>query len=154
MLGVMNPIVGRLFDRFGAKWLGLIGFAVLAVTTFMFTSLSTETTFRFLTTVHVFRMLGMALVMTPVTTAGLNELPPSLIAHGTAMNNTMRQVAGAIGTALLVTVMTTSAIPSEGLAGMVRGVNMSFALLTTVVFIGLLLMAMLIREREKEKSNP
>ncbi len=154
MLGVMNPIVGRLFDRFGAKWLGLIGFAVLAVTTFMFTSLSTETTFRFLATVHVFRMLGMALVMTPVTTAGLNELPPSLIAHGTAMNNTMRQVAGAIGTALLVTVMTTSAIPSEGLAGMVRGVNMSFALLTTVVFIGLLLMAMLIREREKEKSNP
>ena len=44
----------------------------------------------------------------PITTAGLNQLPARLNAHGTAISNTIKQVAGAIGTALLITVMTTS----------------------------------------------
>ncbi len=42
----------------------------------------------------------------PLQTAGLNQLPSSLHAHGTAISNTARQVAGAIGTSLLVTIMT------------------------------------------------
>jgi hypothetical protein len=41
----------------------------------------------------------------PVSTNGLNQLPKRFYPHGTAMNNTLNQVAGAIGTALLVTVM-------------------------------------------------
>src|SRR5690625_7766197 len=45
-------------------------------------------------------MLGTAMVLMPVTTAALNELPRSLIPHGTAMNNTMRQVAASMGTAV------------------------------------------------------
>ena len=46
------------------------------------------------------------MVMMPVSTNGLNQLPRHLYPHGTAMNNTLNQVAGAIGTALLVTIMT------------------------------------------------
>jgi hypothetical protein len=45
--------------------------------------------------------------MMTVMTEGLNQLPSHLGAHGTAASNTARQVAGGIGTALLVTVMTT-----------------------------------------------
>jgi heme/copper-type cytochrome/quinol oxidase subunit 1 len=53
------------------------------------------------------RRIGMALLITPIQTAGLNQIPLSLSAHGSAIWNTIRQVAGAVGTALLVTVMTT-----------------------------------------------
>ena len=52
------------------------------------------------------RRIGMALFLMPIQTAGLNQLPSSLHAHGTAISNTARQVAGAIGTSLLVTIMT------------------------------------------------
>ena len=45
------------------------------------------------------------MVMMPVSTNGLNQLPQSHYPHGTAMNNTLNQVSGAIGTALLVTIM-------------------------------------------------
>lgn len=48
----------------------------------------------------------MALLLMPIQTAGLNQLPARLNAHGTAISNTIRQVAGAVGTSLLVTVMT------------------------------------------------
>ena len=49
----------------------------------------------------------MAFVMMPLMTAAINALPPRLISHGNAFLNTMRQLAGSIGTAILVTVMTT-----------------------------------------------
>ena len=50
--------------------------------------------------------LGISMVMMRISTNGLNQLPLHLYPHGTAMNNTLNQVAGAIGTALLVTIMT------------------------------------------------
>ncbi len=42
----------------------------------------------------------------PIVTECINQLPQHLISHGTALNNTIRQVAGSIGTAILVTIMT------------------------------------------------
>jgi MFS transporter, DHA2 family, lincomycin resistance protein len=48
------------------------------------------------------------MVMMPVMTNALNELPPPLYPHGTAIISTLQQVAGAVGTALLVSVMTNS----------------------------------------------
>lgn len=139
IMGLMNPVTGRLFDQYGAKWLAIIGTSLLVITTFMFTSLSTETTFAYLATVNGVRMLSIALVMMPVTTAGLNQLPLNLIAHGSAMNNTLRQVSGAIGTALLVTIMATTAIPAEGVEGLIHGVNMSFIFAGVTSVFGLIL---------------
>lgn len=139
IMGLMNPVTGRLFDRFGARWLAIIGFALLTFTTAMFTNLSTDTSFVYLSVMNAIRMLSIAMVMMPVTTSGLNELPNHLIPHGTAMNNTFRQVSGAIGTAMLVTIMSTTAIPEEGLEGLIHGVNMSFIVATVVSVLGFIL---------------
>ncbi|MGD7046555.1 DHA2 family efflux MFS transporter permease subunit [Jeotgalibacillus proteolyticus] len=147
LMGIMSPITGRLFDKFGARWLSITGMSILAISTFMFTTLTAETTFTYLAVVNSFRMFGMAMVMMPVTTAGLNQLPASLIPHGTAMNNTMRQVAGAVGTALLVTIMTSSALPEQGVQGLVHGVNTSFMAAGISAVIGLILAFFI-------KSNP
>ena len=149
IMGFMNPITGRLFDKYGARYLAIIGLALVVVTTFMFANLSTETTFAYIAIVNTFRMLGISMVMMPVTTAGLNQLPPHLIAHGSAMNNTMRQVAGSIGTALLVTVMTTIAKREPGIAGSIHGVNMSFLVAGIFAIIAFIL-ALYIRNEGKE----
>lgn len=53
-------------------------------------------------------MVGVALVMMNVTTSGMNSLPLDKISHGTAVNNTFRQVLSSIGTAILVSVLTTT----------------------------------------------
>lgn len=150
LMGLMNPITGRLFDKFGAKWLSIIGLTIITITTFMFTDLSTETTFTYLAVVNAIRMFGVAMVMMPVTTAGLNQLPTSLIPHGTAMNNTMRQVAGAVGTALLITVMTNNFIIDEGAKGMIHGVNVSFIVAGIFAIIGLVLSFFLKGARPKK----
>ena len=139
LMGIMSPVTGRLYDRYGARWLAIIGLLIVTVTTLMFSNLDTATTFTYLAVVNTFRMLGVAMVMMPVTTAGLNQISNTLVPHGTAMNNTMRQVAGAVGTALLVSIMTGTMKPEEGVEGMIHGVNVSFFFATTLAFIGFIL---------------
>src|SRR5699024_11066267 len=142
VMGFMSPINGRIFDKVGARWLRIIGLSIITVTTLMFTNVTETTSFAYLTVVFAIRMLGISMVMMPATTAGLNQLPNRLIPHGTAMNNTMRQVAASIGTAILITVMTNTALdngesaePSE----LIHGVNISFYMSTALVIVGLLL---------------
>jgi DHA2 family lincomycin resistance protein-like MFS transporter len=48
------------------------------------------------------------MLFTHIFATGLNQLPRSLHSHGSAIVSTLQQVAGAVGTALLVTIMTTS----------------------------------------------
>lgn len=139
LMGLMNPITGRLFDRFGGKGLSITGLTIVTITTFMFAILTTETSFLYLTIVHAIRMFGISMVMMPVTTAGLNQLPNDLMPHGTAMNNTMRQMAGAIGTAALISIMLDQGNPEQGLEGMMHGVNMAFLVSGIAAAAGLIL---------------
>ncbi|CEG25812.1 DHA2 family efflux MFS transporter permease subunit [Bacillus sp. B-jedd] len=106
LMAVMSPITGRLFDKIGGRILAIIGLSIIVITTFDFSRLTLETSYTHLIILYTVRSVGMSMVMMPVSTNGLNQLPPRLYPHGTAMNNTMNQVAGAIGTALLVTIMT------------------------------------------------
>ncbi|WHY89655.1 DHA2 family efflux MFS transporter permease subunit [Neobacillus cucumis] len=107
VMGIMSPISGALFDKIGARWLAVIGLAITVITTWQFTSLSMTTSYGHILFLYVMRMFGMSFIMMTVMTEGLNQLPRHLGAHGTAASNTARQVAGSIGTALLVTVMST-----------------------------------------------
>lgn len=109
LMGILMPITGKLFDRYGAKWLAIIGIAITIATTIGFVDLTDATSYTTLVLLSTGRRIGMAFVLMPVQTAGLNQLPATLNAHGTAISNTVRQVAGAIGTSLLVTVMTNRA---------------------------------------------
>ena len=105
IMGIMSPITGRLFDKFGARILAVIGLSITIFTTYLFSNLTMETSYGYLMFVYALRMFGMSMVMMPVMTNGINQLPPSMNPHATAMNNTLQQVSGAVGSALLVTLM-------------------------------------------------
>lgn len=142
IMGIMSPIIGKIFDKIGARLLSIIGLSIVAITTIMFSNLTVESTLSYLTVLYAIRMFGLSMVMMPTQTAGLNVLSNKLIPHGTAMANTMRMVTASIGTAILVTVMTNSAQNSNialPLESMVYGVNKSFLVASILVIIGLIL---------------
>jgi EmrB/QacA subfamily drug resistance transporter len=142
LMGIMSPITGRIFDKVGARGLSLVGTALLTIGTLPFVILDDHTSITLITIMYAVRMLGMAMVMMPLTTAGLNQLPRELITHGTAMNNTMRQVAGAIGTAVLITVMssaTKNAETADQMMAQIHGVNMAFLVTAVLAFVALLM---------------
>lgn len=105
IMGIMMPITGKLFDKYGPKLLAFIGLAIVIVTTFLFSQLTGSTGYTHLVVLYATRMLGISMVMMPIMTNGLNQLPPEFTPHGTAMNSTIQQVSGAIGGSLLVTIM-------------------------------------------------
>jgi EmrB/QacA subfamily drug resistance transporter len=105
IMALMSPITGKLFDKYGGRVLAIIGLTITTVTSYYFSQLTFETTYTQLIILYSVRMFGMSMVMMPVSTNGLNQLPTRFYPHGTAMNNTLQQVAGAIGTALLITIM-------------------------------------------------
>lgn len=150
VMGIMNPVTGTIFDKYGAKWLLLSGFTILTVTTFMFANLSVDTTFTYLAILNAVRMFGIAMIMMPSTTLGLNQLPNHLISHGTAMNNTFRQIAGSIGTAALVTIMITSDLDNGTIAGQIQGVNTAFFVSGCISIVGLLLALLIKNPRPKD----
>ena len=141
IMGILSPLIGRIFDAIGARWLLIIGLSIMSVTTIFFTNLTENTSLAYLTVVFAVRMIGISMVMMPSTTAGLNVLPTKLIPHGTAMTNTMRQVAASIGTATLVTIMSLTADASikNGSQALIHGVNIAFYVATAITIIGLLL---------------
>lgn len=119
LMGVSSPLTGRLFDRYGPRLLTITGTTFLLVVLWQFTTVTETTPWVKLVIMHCAMMLSISCVMTPVNTTGLNELPRSLHSHGTAISSTTQQVAGAVGTALLVTIM------SNGIQSALRGAGIT-----------------------------
>ncbi|HEH5612029.1 TPA: DHA2 family efflux MFS transporter permease subunit [Staphylococcus aureus] len=107
IMGLLGPFAGKLLDTIGLKPLAIFGIAVVTYATWELTKLNMDTPYMTIMGIYVLRSFGMAFIMMPMVTAAINALPGRLASHGNAFLNTMRQLAGSIGTAILVTVMTT-----------------------------------------------
>ncbi|TQR28483.1 DHA2 family efflux MFS transporter permease subunit [Lysinibacillus sphaericus] len=105
VMGIMSPITGKLFDKFGPRILAIIGLTITTIATFGLTKLEIDSSYTFIVSLYTIRMFGLSMVMMPIMTNGLNQLPLTMNPHGTAINNTVQQVAGAIGSAVMVTFM-------------------------------------------------
>jgi len=172
LMGIMSPITGKIFDKIGAKWLSIVGLAITVVTTYALARLQTNTTFFYVTVVYTVRMFGMAILMMPIFTAGLNELALSLNRHGTAMVNTLRMIAGAVGMAFFVSIMTNKGashvkdivtnqhiLPTDKIhmaiamnQGSVMGINDAFMVATGLTLIAFILSFFIRRTSPKEDT--
>lgn len=150
IMGLLSPIVGRIFDAVGARVLLITGLTIVLLTSIPFVQLSADTSLMYLTVTFAIRMIGLSMVTMPATTAGLNVLENRLMPHGTAMTNTMRQVAASIGTATLITIMTLAAktptSPDDNEA-LIHGVNVSFYVSMGLAAVALTL-ALFVKDRK------
>jgi EmrB/QacA subfamily drug resistance transporter len=155
--GIMSPIVGRIFDKVGARWLVMIGLTIMTAASFAFMTLSPSTTFTYITVLYGIRMFGLSMVMMPVATAALNQLPKRLIPHGAAMDNTMKMIAASVGTAILVTVMTTTAETAKQRPDIaypdIHGANIAFMVVSILSLIALILSFFIKPNRQVENEE-
>lgn len=135
--GIMAPVSGVLFDKFGPRALVIPGIVLMCIAIYMFMGIEADWSRGHLILIHVIMMVGISMVMMPAQTTGLNQLPKSLYAHGTAILNTLTQVSGAIGVALFISIMSSGAkdymktspdptSPAEGVQAMVAGLHDAF----------------------------
>ena len=151
VMGIMNPITGTLFDKYGARTLAITGLIILTFGTFGLSRLTIETSQMYVIVVYAIRMFGISMLMMPLTTSGLNSLHRQLYSHGNAIINTLRQVAGSIGTSMIVTLMSKASASSgytNPLEASVYGMNVSFASVGVLTVVGIILAFFTVKKKE------
>jgi DHA2 family lincomycin resistance protein-like MFS transporter len=121
LMGLMGPVVGRIYDKRGPSLLIIPGTIVVSAALWMLTTVSHATPVWMVVLVHVALSFGLALTFTPLFTSGLGSLPARFYSYGSAVIGTNQQLAGAIGTALFVTILST--VGAHQLAGGAAGAS-------------------------------
>ncbi|MFB7159725.1 MULTISPECIES: DHA2 family efflux MFS transporter permease subunit [unclassified Lysinibacillus] len=148
--GLMSPITGRIFDKFGPRGLVIPGFAIMLIMLWIMSNVTIETPVTMVIVMHSILFLGVSMVLMPAQTNGLNQLPKKLYPDGTALMNTLQQMSGAIGTAVAITIMSASqkrymnnmtdlSDPSSIRASLTAGVQDSFIFTLIIAMVGLII---------------
>ena len=123
LMGLLGPIMGRIYDSRGTRTLLIPGTLLVSAALFYYSTVGEHTVWWVLIIVQSAMSVGLAMSFTPLFSASLGSLQRSLYSHGSAVLNTLQQVAGAAGVAVLT--VTYSAIlhagEDEGLSSAVAG---------------------------------
>jgi DHA2 family lincomycin resistance protein-like MFS transporter len=146
VMGLLGPVVGRMYDRVGARMLLVPGTIVVSGAMWLLASFNQLTPPPMIVVAHITLSIGLGFIFTPLFTLALSSVPPHLYSHASATVGTIQQIAGAAGTALFVTVLTTVSVNLgnqgasvvEATAGGMQFAFLSGAILS-VVAIGLAL---------------
>jgi DHA2 family lincomycin resistance protein-like MFS transporter len=110
-MGFLAPFVGRLYDKVGATVLVVPGSIIVSGALWFMVTLGAGSSIVTVLVAHIVLSIGLALAFTPLFTSGLASLSPQFYSHGSATVSTVQQLAGAVGIAVFITVMTTTSTP-------------------------------------------
>ena len=102
------PLAGRFSDKIGSRWLMGTGLVLLAGSLLSFSTLGTDSTFWDIVPGLILGGFGMSLAMTPTTAAAMGSVPVDKAGVGSAVLNSMRQVGGSLGIALMGAIVAAS----------------------------------------------
>ncbi|KJK53081.1 major facilitator transporter [Lentzea aerocolonigenes] len=150
-MGLLGPTVGKLYDRLGSRPLVLPGAIGMVLSLAGFTQVSSSMPYWQILCLHALLMVSLAATFTPLFTLGMGALPPDLYPHGSSILGTLQQVAAALGTALVVTVMSARAthLVSDGVgaaAAQLSGMKLAFVV-ATVIAVATIVVAVMLPSR-------
>ena len=157
LMGLLGPVMGRIYDAQGPRVLLIPGTIMIATAMFFYSRVGEDTPVWMLVIVQSVMSLGLAGSFTPLFSASLGSLKRHLYSHGSAVLNTLQQVAGAAGTAMLVAIYS-GALHSGEAAGQTAaqaaapGARAAFLLAGCIALVPVVL-AFLIRKPEDQDEH-
>jgi DHA2 family lincomycin resistance protein-like MFS transporter len=136
LMGRLGQRVGGWYDRIGPTKLVVPGVIIVTIVLWAMTLLGTQSRVEYILVGHIIMCIGFALLFTPLFTASLSSVPPQLYSHGSAVLGSFQQVAGAVGVALFIAIMTgqqarlaaSGVVSIEALAGGIRAAFLAGAI--------------------------
>jgi DHA2 family multidrug resistance protein len=104
--GITAPIAGRISDKMSPKLPGLIGVIILSLSFYLNTKLSYLSELHYIMISLYLRGFSMGLIFTSLTTVSLLEIPKEKMAQAAGIANSIRQLGGSLGVAILATLLT------------------------------------------------
>ena len=109
--GLINLIVGGIYDKIGPRVLVVAGAGILLINTWQFTSLSSSTPISQIILLLVLRGLAISLIMQPTYTTAIGVLPKENVPRGSSLVNSTRYIVQALGVAVLATILGSTLSP-------------------------------------------
>ena len=103
---VLIPLVPKLMQRFDVRYIAFTGMSLFALSAFMNTTTSLDYSGDQLFLPNIIRAVGQALTLAPLSAISLGSVAPQDAAAACGISNMMRNLGGAVGTALLATIVT------------------------------------------------
>lgn len=157
LMGVLGPLVGRIYDRFGPAVLIVPGTILSSGVLWFFTTLSLATPIWVIVVAQCVISVGLAMSFTPLFTSSLGSLQRKLYSHGSAVISTVQQVAGAAGVAVLMSVITSVAASSIAAgatepAAQASGAQAAF-LIAAIISVPTIVLAFFIRKPADDEAE-
>src|SRR5450631_2633658 len=103
---LLIPLVPKLMQRFDTRYIAFTGLMIFAYSCFMNTAMSLDYAGDQLWIPNIVRAIGQAMVLTPLTSVTTGDIAPQDAAAASGISNMLRNLGGAIGTAVLATIIT------------------------------------------------
>ena len=147
---LVSPFAGKLYDEIGIKKIFVAGAAALVISNMGMFFLSMETPLWIAAALNVIRNISIGSLMMPLLTWGTSNVHPTKMADASSLLTSLRTIAGSIGSAVFVGIMTMVAAPSAESYGdnaMMHGMNMSFFWMAVGAAVLLLIAFFAVREK-------
>jgi EmrB/QacA subfamily drug resistance transporter len=147
---LIAPQAGRLSDKLGARWIAGTGMTLIAISLTLYSRLGTTSGFQDILPGLLTGGAGMAMTMAPTTAAAMAAVSPDKAGVGSAVLNSMRQVGGSLGIALVGAIMadglhSSLAAGDSPAVSFVNGFHSALQIAALIAFAGALTAIALIR---------
>jgi len=150
LMGLLGPLMGRVYDARGTRVLLVPGTIMVSAALFFYSTVGEHTPWWLLVAAQTVMSVGLAMSFTPLFSSSLGSLRRHLYSHGSAALNTIQQVGGAAGVALLTVVYSSilHAGEQEGLetaAAGAPGARLAF-LIAALISLGAVALSAFVRK--------
>ena len=128
-MAIVSPLAGKIFDKLGMKKLFIYGAAFLIISNLGMYFITMHTSVIIAASYNVIRCIAIGCLMMPLITWGTSYVRNTQVADATALLTSLRTIAGAVGSAVFVGIMTVIAdnsVPQYGENAGMHGLNITF----------------------------
>jgi EmrB/QacA subfamily drug resistance transporter len=151
---LVAPVAGKLSDRIGSRWLMTGGMTLLGIQLLYYSTLGTTANFWDLLPALLIGGVGMSLTMTPSAAAIIGSVPTDKAGVGSAVMNSMRQVGGSIGVALIGAIIAAKVGDQRSPEAFVDGFSTALVVASGFAFVGAIVAAVTVRKVRHEAPVP
>lgn len=145
----INPIAGKLYDKFGIRKLFILGSLLMLLGCLGLTFLTEDTPLILIIVMFVIRQIAIGAIMMPVATWAMSTLEKRETADGTAILTSLRTIAGSIGSAVFVSLSSAVAATTS----LVQGINAAFIGISVIAAVELVFAIFFVRNKSSIPLN-
>jgi MFS family permease len=157
LIVVVAPIAGNLSDRIGSRWLMGVGMTLLGIGGLLYQRIGVDTSYWTLLPPMIVGGFGMAMTMSPMTSAAMASVPIDKAGVGSGVLNSFRQVGGSLGIALMGAILASYIHPQvtapQAAQNFVDGLHAALLVSAGIAFAAAIVAVVMVRPPRRSASE-